>query len=56
MHQPRPDISRKGQALERQFALDLSNNDVKSSCYIKYDWLDIFTEPIQIRVTSRIRI
>ena len=28
----------------------------KNSCYIKYDWLDIFTEPIQFRVTSRIRI
>ena len=25
-------------------------------CYIKYDWLDIFPEPIQFRVTSRIRI
>ena len=29
MHQPRPDISGKGLALESQFALDLSNNDVK---------------------------
>ena len=29
MHQPRPDISGKGLALERQFALDFSNNDVK---------------------------
>ena len=29
MHQLRPDISGKGLALERQFALDLSNNDVK---------------------------
>ena len=28
----------------------------KNSCYAKFDWLDIFPEPIQFRVTFRIRI
>ena len=28
----------------------------KNSCYIKYDWLDIFPEPIKFRVTSQTRI
>ena len=27
-----------------------------NSYYTKFDWLDIFTEPIKFRVTSRIRI
>ena len=28
----------------------------KNSCCFKYDWLDIFSEPVQLRVTPRIRI
>ena len=28
----------------------------KNSCYTKFDFLNIFTEPIKFRVTSRIRI
>ena len=28
----------------------------KNSCYTKYDWLDIFPEPIKFRVTSQIGI
>ena len=28
----------------------------KNSYYTKFDWLDIFTEPIKFRVTSRICI
>ena len=26
----------------------------KDSCYIKYDWLDIFPEPVQFRLTSNL--